>query len=77
MGMIDDNSLKTPVIPLKLVWIDRIRWTLQTENKNMCVPLRNNDLFSKERRFSLFSPSEHDILCMNDDNTLKTRVIPS
>ena len=76
LGMIDDNSLKTPVIPLKLVWIDRIRWTLQTEHKNMCMPLRNNDLFSKTLCLSCFSPTEQDILGMTEDNALLTRVIP-
>ena len=47
LGKIDDNSLKTRVIPLKLVSIDGIRWTLQAEHKNMCVSWRNNDLYLK------------------------------
>ena len=77
LGMIKDNSLKTRVIPSKLVSIDSIRWTLQAEHKNMCVSLRNNDLFSKKRRFSCISPTELDILGMIDDISLKTCVIAS
>ena len=77
LGMIDDNSLKTRLTHSKLVSIDRIRWSLQAENKNMCVSMRNNDLFSKKRRFSRISQTDHDILCMIDDTALEARVIPS
>ena len=66
--MIRDNSLKTVVIPSKLATLDRIRSTLHSERKNMCVSMRNSGLFSKERRFSCISPKEHDILGMIDDN---------
>ena len=41
----------------------------------MYVSLRNNDLFSKKLRFSFISPTEHDILCMIDDKSLKTGAI--
>ena len=75
--MIKDNSLKTRVIPSKLVSIDSIRWTLQAEHKNMCGSLRNSDLFKKKRRFSCISPTEHDILGMFHGNSLKTRVLLS
>ena len=75
--MIDYNTLKTRVIPSKLASSDRILWTQQAEHKNMCVSLRNNDLFSKNHRFSCISPTEYDILCMIGDNSIKTRVIPS
>ena len=37
LGMIDDNSLKTNVIPSKLASLDSVRWTLQAEHKNICV----------------------------------------
>ena len=60
--MIDDNFLKTGVIPSKLAPIDKIRWTLQAEPKNMWVSVRNNDLFSKKRRFSCISQTEHYIV---------------
>ena len=62
LGMIDDNFLKTGVIPSKLAPIDKIRWTLQAEPKNMWVSVRNNDLFSKKRRFSCISQTEHYIV---------------
>ena len=73
--IIDDNSLKTRVIPSKLVSIDIILWSLQAKHKNMCVSMSNNDLFSKKRRFSWTSQTDHDILDMIDDISLKTRVI--
>ena len=76
LGMTDENFLKTRVTASTLVWIVRIRWTLQADRKDMCVPVWNNDLFSKKLRFSCFSPSEQDILGMIDDNALITRVIP-
>ena len=71
LGMIDDNCLKTLVIPSKLASFDRVRWTLQAEYKNMFVSVRNNDLFSMKRRFSRFSITEHDILEVSDDNSWK------
>ena len=77
LGMIDDNSLKTRLTHSKLVSIDRIRCTLQAEHKNMSVSLRNNHLFTKKRRFSCISTTEHDILGMTDDNSLNIRVILS
>ena len=77
LGMIADNSLRTSAIPSKLVSNDSNRWTLQANHQNMCGSLRNIDLFSKKRRLSCISPTEHDILGMNDDNSLKTRVILS
>ena len=77
LGLMDDNSLNTRVIPSTLVSINIIRWTLQAEHKNMCGSLRNSDLFKKKRRFSCISPTEHDILGMIHDNSLKTGVIPS
>ena len=77
LGMVDDNSLKTRVIPSKLDSCDRIRWILHAERKNMCVSVRENELLSKKRRFSYISPTEQDILGMIDDNSMKTRVIPS
>ena len=76
-GMIDDKSLKTRVLASKLASFDRIRLTLLAEHKNMCVSLRNNDLFSKKRRFSCISATEHHHLGMIDNNSLKIRVIPS
>ena len=75
--MIDDNSLKPRVIPSKLVSIGSIRRTLQTDHKDMYLFLRNNLLFSKKRRFLCISPTEYDVLAKIDDNSLKTRVIPS
>ena len=51
--------------------------TLQAEHKNMCVPLRNSDLFSKKRRFSWNLPPVYDILSMIEYNSLKTRYMPS
>ena len=75
LGMIDDKSLKTRVNASKLAPIDKIRWTLKAEHKNMYLSLRNNDLFSKKRRFSCISTTEHDILGMTDDNSLNIRVI--
>ena len=72
-----DNSLKTRVILSKLVLIDSIRWTLLAERKNMRASVRNNDELSKKHRFSCISPTEHDILCMIVDNSLKTLVIPT
>ena len=68
--------MKSRVIPLKQVWNDRIRWILHAEHTNMCISLRNNDIFSKKRRFSCISPTKQDILGMIDGNALKTRVIP-
>ena len=76
LGITKDNALITRVIRFKLYWIDRIHWTLQAERKIMCIFLGINDLFSKKRRFSCISHSEHDILGMTDDTSLKTRVIP-
>ena len=76
LGKIDDNSLKTRVIPSKLASIDSIRWTLEAEHKTMCVSWRNNHLFSKKRRFSCISRTEHDYLGKFDENSLKTRVFP-
>ena len=64
LGMIDDNSLKTRVIASKLASFDRIRVSVRAEHKDMCVSLRNNDLFSKKLRFSCISPTEHDMLAM-------------
>ena len=61
LGTIDDNSLKTRVIPSKLVSFAGIRWTLQAKHKNMCVSERNNDLFSKKLRFLCISPTENDV----------------
>ena len=43
----------------------------------MRVSLRNNDLFSKKRRFSCNSQTEHDYLAKTDDNSLKTHALPS
>ena len=43
----------------------------------MSVSLRNNDLFSKKRRFSWILATEHDPLSMIVDISLKTRAIPS
>ena len=60
-GMIDDKSLKTRVLASKLASFDRIRLTLLAEHKNMCVSLRNNDLFY--------------VLGAIDDYSLKTRVL--
>ena len=77
LGMIHDNSLKTRVIPSKLVSIDSIRWSLQAEHNNLCVSLRSNDLFLKKRRLSCILPTEHDVLGMIYDNSWKTRLIPS
>ena len=77
LGMIDDDSLKTPVIHSKLASFDRKPWTPPAECKKTCVSGRNNVLFSKKRRFRLISQTEHDILGMIDDNSLNTRVIPS
>ena len=75
--MIHDNSLKTRVIPSKLVSIDGIRLTLHSESKNMWVSVSSYDFFSKNHRFSCIWPTEHDSLCMIGDNSTKTRVIPS
>ena len=77
LGKIDDNSLKTHAIPSKLVSIDSIRCTLQAKHENMCVSLRNNDLFLKKLRFSCISPTEHDVLVKIDDLSKETRHIPS
>ena len=74
--MTDDNCLKTRVTASKLVWIDRIRWTLQAERKDICVPVWNRDLFSKKRRFSFMSQAEQDISHTIVDNCLKTSVVP-
>ena len=67
LGMNDDNSLKTRVIPSKLVSVDSIGWILQAEHKNMSGSLKNNDFFSKKRRFSCISQTEQDILVTIDD----------
>ena len=75
--MIDDNSLKTQDIRLKLDSFDSIRITLQVDHKNMYLSLKNNFLFSKKRRCSCLSPTEHDILDMIDDYSSKTQDIRS
>ena len=46
LGTIDYNSLKTSDVHSKIVSVVSIRWTVQAQHKNMCVSLRNNDLFS-------------------------------
>lgn len=75
--MIDDNSLKTRVIPSEIISFDRIRWTLQAEHKNMCVSSRKNDLFTKKRRFLCILQTDNDILDTIVDNSLKPRYLPS
>ena len=77
LGTIEDISLKPRVIPSKLFSIYSIRWTLRADHKNMWVSLRNSLLFSKKRRFSCISPTNHNIFGTIDDNSLKTRVIHS
>ena len=69
LSMIEENSLKTRVIIWKLASFDRIRWTLHAERKNMCVSVRNNDVFSKKPLNSRISPTEQDILGTIDENS--------
>ena len=69
--MIDNNSLKTQDIRFKMVALDRIRLTLQVKNKCMYLSSKKNILFWKKFRFSYLSPTQHDILYMFGDNSLK------
>ena len=57
LAMIDDNSLKTQDIRLKLDSFDSIRLTLEVSIKNICLSLKNNFYF--RRNFDM----EYDWLC--------------
>ena len=71
--MIYGNYLKTQNISFKLVSFDSILFTQQISIKNICLPLKNNRLFSQSLRFSSLLHKEYDILAMINDNSLKTQ----
>ena len=75
LEIFDDNSVQTRDIHSKLVAFDSIHLTLPVNIKNMYLSMNDNILFSKKPRFSCFSHTEHDILNMIDDNSLKTQDI--
>ena len=78
LGMIDDKSLKSQDIHSKLVSFNSIHLTLQANNKNMCLSLKNNHSFSKKRRFSCSRlPNRRGNFGYDRDNSLKPQDVPS
>ena len=75
--MIDDNSLKTQDIRLKLVSFDSIRLSLRVNIKIMYLSLKNNFLFSKEHRLSCLSLTEYCIWIWSMKTLWKLKIFAS
>ena len=70
-------SLKNQDIRFNLIAFDSIRSTLHVNMKITYLSMKKNVLLSKKFRFSCLSSTEHYILAMIDDNSLKTQDIRS